>query len=213
MVDPSYTPPAFQINGFNCAYCGAFSDQQWGIPSMVAGGKTYGHIDKYWTCRCSRCGNYSFWVDGILVFPTIKTAIAPNRDLPADIAADYEEARSVLGLSPRGSAALLRLCVQKLCQHLGEPGKNINDDIGSLVSKGLSPKIQKALDIVRVVGNDAVHPGQIDFRDDRAIAQKLFGLVNIIADAMISQPKHVDELFDTVIPQSQRDAIAKRDGT
>jgi hypothetical protein len=88
---------------------------------MVAGGVEYGAIDKYWTCRCSRCGQYSLWVDGTLVFPAVKTAAAPNRDLPADIAADHEEARSILTPSPRGAAALLRLCIQKLCKHLGEP--------------------------------------------------------------------------------------------
>jgi hypothetical protein len=213
MTDPPYTPPAFKGNGFNCVYCDAFADQRWGMPYMVAGDQQYGAIDKYRTCRCSRCGQFSFWVDGTLVFPTVKTAAAPNRDLPADIAADYEEARSVLTQSPRGAAALLRLCIQKLCKHLGEPGDNINADIGALVKKGLPPKVQKALDIVRVVGNNAVHPGQIDLKDDQATAQKLFGLVNLIADAMISQPKHVDELFDAVIPDAQRDAIAKRDRT
>ncbi len=133
--------------------------------------------------------------------------------MPDDIKADYEEARDILSQSPRGAAALLRLCIQKLCKHLGKPGTNINDDIGALVKDGLSPKVQKSLDIVRVVGNNAVHPGQIDLRDDLQTANMLFGLVNLIADVMITQPKHVDELFNSVVPDSQKDAIARRDGT
>ena len=105
---------------------------------------------------------------------------------------------------------LLRLAIQKLCKHLGEPGKNINDDIASLVKKGLSPKVQQALDIVRVVGNNAVHPGQIDLRDDMDIAGSLFDLVNLIADVMITQPKQIEQMYQTVVPESQQEAIKKR---
>ena len=123
----------------------------------------------------------------------------------------YEEAGTILSLSPRGAAALLRLSIQKLCKHLGGKGENINDDIGDFVSKGLDPRVQQSLDVVRVVGNNAVHPGVLDLKDDRAIAEKLFGLVNLIAETMISGPKHVQALFDS-LPESERKAIKKRDG-
>ena len=64
-----------------------------------------------------------------------------------------------------------------------------------MVRKGLSPVVQQALDAVRVVGNEAVHPGALDLRDDRDTAGRLFELVNIIAEQMISNPKHVRELY------------------
>ncbi|OQW39268.1 MAG: hypothetical protein A4S12_02345 [Proteobacteria bacterium SG_bin5] len=124
---------------------------------------------------------------------------------------DYEEAGTLLQLSPRGAAALLRLSIQKLCKELGEKGRNIDDDIAALVKKGLDPRVQQALDVVRVIGNNAVHPGQIDLRDDRATAEKLFGLVNLIAEIMISQPKHVADMYES-LPQNARDAIKRRDG-
>ncbi|MEJ2122307.1 MAG: DUF4145 domain-containing protein [Alphaproteobacteria bacterium] len=146
-----------------------------------------------------------------LVWPRQGTAPIPNPDTPDDVRDDYDEASAILDASPRGAAALLRLGIQKLCKHLGEPGKNINDDIASLVKKGLDPRIQKALDVVRVVGNNAVHPGQIDLKDDRATAEKLFGFVNIIVEAMISQPKHVEAAYNK-IPESVRKAIEERDG-
>ena len=40
------------------------------------------------------------------------------------------------------------------CGHLGESGKNINDDIAALVKKGLNLMIQQSLDVVRVIGNE-----------------------------------------------------------
>lgn len=116
---------------------------------------------------------------------------------------DYEEAGTILNLSPRGAAALLRLAIQKLCAALGEKGKNIDDDIASLVNKGV--------DAVQVIGNEAVHPGTLDLRDDRDTTRKLFDLVNIIAEQMISIPKHIEEVY-AKIPEEKRKAIDKRDG-
>lgn len=123
---------------------------------------------------CFSCESISIWRYGNLIYPPLIFEVEPNSDLPDDIKADFDEARSILDLSPRGASALLRLCVQKLCKHLGQPGKNINKDIASLVKDGLDTKIQKALDIVRVTGNNAVHPGKMDLKDNREIAKKLF---------------------------------------
>lgn len=79
------------------------------------------------------------------------------------------------------------------------------------MSKGLDTRIKKALDVVRVVGNDAVHPGQIHLDDDKAVAANLFGLVNLIVETQITQTKHIDQLFDVVVPDSVKAQIEKRD--
>jgi len=131
--------------------------------------------------------------------------------MPEDIKRDFIEAQKILEESPRGSAAILRLCIQKFCKKLGKSGKDINADIAELVKDGLDPRIQKALDIVRVVGNNAVHPGLIDLSDDRETASKLFRLVNLIADTMITQPKHINDFYDA-LPEGARQQIEKRDG-
>lgn len=65
--------------------------------------------------------------------------------MPEDIRRDYDEASTILDLSPRGAAALIRLGIQKMCTHLGQPGENINADIKALVAGGLDRRIQKAL--------------------------------------------------------------------
>lgn len=55
-------------------------------------------------------------------------------------------------------------------------GKNIDDDIVRLVKKGLNQTIQKALDAARVIGNEAVHPGTLDLKDNHDTALKFSSL-------------------------------------
>lgn len=160
---------------------------------------------------CYNCDKISIWIYDRLVFPKAGEAPQANSDMSDDIRRDYNEASAILDQSPRGAAALIRLAIQKLCKELGQPGKNINDDIGSLVKGGLDPRVQQALDAVRVIGNSAVHPGQIDLRDDRATAESLFKLLNLIVDKTISEPKHVAEVYAS-LPDGAVKAIEKRDG-
>ncbi len=134
----------------------------------------------------------------------------PNQDMDDEIIADYNEAASILQQSPRGASAILRLATQKLCKQLGESGKNLNTDIANLVKRGLSPQIQKSLDSLRVIGNNAVHPGEISVNDTPEIALALFKLINKIADTMITDIKEIDAIYDS-LPEAQRAAIEQRD--
>jgi hypothetical protein len=95
--------------------------------------------------------------------------------------------------------------------HLGARGKDLNDDIKKLVAQGLEAPVQKALDICRVIGNEAVHPGQIDVNDSPQVAQSLFGLINLIVDDRIRRPKDVEDLYGK-LPSSSLEQIEKRDG-
>jgi len=158
--------------------------------------------------ECHTCKQLGIWVYDKLIYPPTRTGPKPNADLPTDILRDYEEASAILALSPRGAAALLRLAIQKLCIHVGAKGDDISAMIGWLVQNGLSEKIKQALDAVRVIGNEAVHPGQLDLRDDGATASELFELVNIISDVMISQ--RIQKLYDK-IPATKKAAIEQRD--
>jgi hypothetical protein len=160
--------------------------------------------------KCFACAKVAIWVRDSLVYPPQKTGPEANADLPPDVLADYEEAQSILTLSPRGAAAMLRLAIQKLCKDLGESGENLNSDIANLVTKGLNPVVQMSLDIVRVIGNESVHPGTIDLRDNRDTALRLFGLVNLIAEQMITAPNHVKALYGTLPPEKLAQ-IEKRD--
>jgi hypothetical protein len=207
-----YTPPKFELKAFNCPFCGAYANQVWYKAARTPSGNSFAVIIYFHFAQCQHCSQYSIWVNSSnLIYPFSGTAPVPNPDMPADVKEDYEEARNIMSISPRGSAALLRLAIQKLCKHLGETGENINNDIASLVKKGLPAKLQQALDSVRVVGNNAVHPGQIDLKDDVETAHKLFVFVNVICDNQITQPKTIDEFYNNVIPENLREAIQKRD--
>ncbi|MFG0456502.1 hypothetical protein [Shewanella mangrovisoli] len=72
-------------------------------------------------------------------------------------------------------------------------------------------EVQQALDYCRVVGNNAVHPGEIDLNDNPEIANSLFEMINFIVEVRISQPKKVAALYN-ILPEGALKAVAKRDG-
>ena len=181
-----------------------------------------GGFDLYLS-KCSHCGHCCCW-EGLdwdgdskvyhgarMLIPDGSAAPMAHSDMPDSVRSDYEEARSIVNMSPRGAAALLRLCIQKLCIELGEATGSIDKDIKSLVGKGLPVGIQQALDVVRVVGNNAVHPGELTEEDIAEVAISLFELINAIVEDRIARPKALEALYQR-LPEGARNAIAKRDG-
>jgi len=206
-----YKPPQSGEKAFNCPHCNAYASQTWSnVWAQPLGSGSITDIPDLEMAFCFSCKNYTLWRSQKMLYPEDSGVQPPNPDLRDDIKEDYLEAKSIANKSPRGAAALLRLCIQKLCKQLGEKGENLNIDIANLVKKGLPVGIQQALDIVRVIGNNAVHPGQIDIKDDRDTAMKLLDLINLIAAVMITQPKQVEELYNS-LPKSERDKIQRRD--
>ncbi|MBC7642235.1 MAG: DUF4145 domain-containing protein [Flavobacterium sp.] len=212
--------PILRLKSFHCPNCGVLSEQTWSenIQCNYRGrlpnggdGHTNFHLENFLIAKCRHCELPSIWLNEKMAYPLTGNVEMANLDLPDDIKNDYNEAKDIVNISPRGAAALLRLAVQKLCVHLGEKGANINDDIKSLVKKGLPQTMQQALDSVRVIGNNAVHPGTIDLNDNIEISYALFGFVNIICEMLISQPKKVQEYYEKHIPEGIRKGIEKRD--
>ena len=74
----------------------------------------------------------------------------------------------------------------------------------------LPVSIQEALDTIRVIGNNAVHPGEINLNDNKDTAAALFNTINIIVYVMISQPNKIKELYEK-LPEKALKAIEKRD--
>jgi hypothetical protein len=204
-MPPPHVAPNIRLDAFNCPFCFAYAKQE--TSRLTLGGR----FTAYGGTRCERCEAVALWDGhGRLIWPA-EVAVTPSHpDLPENCKADFEEAREIFATSPRGAAALLRLVIQKLMVDLGQPGDNINADIAALVRDGLPPRIQQALDVCRVVGNNAVHPGEIDLTATPATALAIFDLINFIVEDRISKPRQVQALFDA-LPDGALKAIEKRD--
>ncbi len=144
----------------------------------------------------------------------IESIATPHKAMPAEVANIFNEARAVFENSPRASAALLRLALQVLLKGLNLPGSSINDDIKILIqSKQLSNITIQALDSIRIMGNNAVHPGEIDLNEDSQTTIDLFYILNyIVAHREIIQ--RIGRTYKKT-PENQRNkqnTISKTDG-
>lgn len=224
MSKEKYYPPEHVKGQFHCPHCGVYSKQFWAnIVATQSNSRNYNkhianlspfseELDDIWSIStCEHCNEKIIWLHNNIIYPKKITVSLPNEDLTEEIKKDYLEAAVIFNDSPRSSAALLRLALQKLCKQLGEKGKNINDDIKNLVKRGLNSQIQKSLDLLRITGNNAVHPGEINIDENPELVLKLFELINFIAEKMITEPKEIDSFYEE-LPESSKEAIEKRDG-
>ena len=95
--------------------------------------------------------------------------------------------------SPRGAAALLRLTIEKLCKEFGVSGESVKDDIAFFVREDVDARVQKVLDAARIIESNAVRPGRLG--DDGATAETLSGLVNLICEKMIMEPRRLQAVY------------------
>lgn len=210
-----FIAPQLDLDAFHCPHCSVFAKQNWTCVLFNLGKTERTDLNSYRLpgfkfSRCDHCNEQAMWREDAMIHPEGSSVEPPSLDLPEDVRHDYVEASVIANRSPRGAAALLRLALQKLCKELGEKGDNINDDIASLVQKGLPPGVQEALDVVRVVGNESVHPGQINLNDDRETAVALFSVLNLIVTKMITDPRELREIYERM-PEGKRKGIEARD--
>lgn len=202
--------PKLGATHFTCPHCHTVSQLAW---ERIRFGSDYRgtfFVNEISASRCNVCGKNTIFIKNELVYPSL-AAPEPNADMSESILELYQEAGEIYGKSPRAACALLRLAIDRLCNELGEKDRDIDKNIASLVEKGLPQKVQQALDVVRVVGNKAVHPGQIAFDVDNIdTAVTLFRLINMIVNNTITEPKEIDGYFQQ-LPNSAKEAVAKRD--
>lgn len=213
-----YVPPRINGKAFHCPLCGTYAHMDW---QWLNEGNRY---TDYLQAKCSHCDNASLWratkkthgqfgpeaKAAEMLFPDFGSAPLPEQDMPPDVKRDYVEAATIAAKSPRGAAALLRLALQKLCKHLGEKGKNINEDIRSLASKNvLPPMVIKVADTVRITGNNAVHPGEMSDDDFDHVASKMFGLLNFVVVKAINEPRELELLYKMTPEAPRKDAEAR----
>lgn len=214
--------PDFKGKAFNCPHCDVFAKQNWfeGAKASTSQSKQVGPqpvsvsysglANGLNLSYCDSCNKYSIWFEGEIVYPKTSKAPLPYDEMPEDVKNDYLEAMTIVNESPRGAGALLRLALQKLMPHLGEQGKNIDQDISNLFKKGLSVDLKQAFDSVRVIGNESVHPGELDLTDNSDIVITLFELLNIIVEEMIIKPKKIKQMYGR-LPKNKKEGIENKD--
>jgi hypothetical protein len=216
-----YFPPQLGKGEYHCPHCNVYAKQfyahlstlhQFSWSSIVDRQSQFNSVlpQDWIVTKCQRCQIIALWIGDNMIYPRRTIAPPPNDDLQQSIKDDYLEAARILSDSPRAAAALLRLALQKLCIQLGEKGNNINDDIKALVAKGLNPLVQKSLDALRITGNNAVHPGEINLSEQPERVHKLFDLINFIASKLITEPNEI-EGFYRALPSDALNAVEKRD--
>ena len=213
--------PSFKKRAFTCPNCSTFSNHDWkGQEVNETTGDFYGkrtpscadEVYTIWICQCQHCKYISFWYRNMLIWPLASSVEMPIDEMPDDIKKLYEEARSIVQLSPKGACAILRLALQKMCNRLAnqDEKEKINKAIKKLVENGLPVTVQQAMDTIRIIGDEAVHPGEISIDDNIEIAYAMFRLMNIIVEKMIVEPQEINELFE-MMPSEKKDGIKNRD--
>lgn len=213
LMSGEYIAPKQGEGKFHCPNCHVLAHQRWGDVQLHIANVRSGTMQPLMTSSdCAHCGVTAVWVGESLIYPSALLAPPAHDDLAEPARTTYNEARAALPASARASAALLRLCLEQVVEALGATTGNLNDRIGELVAVGLPPPIQQAMDSLRLIGNDAIHAGQIDASDDPATALRLFGLVNLVVETMVTQPRLIAELYNG-LPSTKLDQITQRDST
>ena len=115
--------------------------------------------------KCPNCSSYVLNIKSYgacfepfetLIYPTTLAKHFPKY-IPEQIRKDYEEAYSIVSLSPKASATLSRRCLQGIIHDFWNiKEKNLNAEITSLKPL-ISPLLWKAIDGIRTIGNIGAH--------------------------------------------------------
>lgn len=106
-------------------------------------------------CRIPR--TYSTYLKVALIWPQTGGRKPVPPEVPAEIAADYQEAAVVLQHSSKASAALSRRCLQAVLRQQGFQEHDLAKQIDAAMPT-LPSYIAKNVDAIRNIGNFAAHP-------------------------------------------------------
>lgn len=178
-------------------------------------------ISSRWkSAHCQGCDQKTLWRDGRNVYPVASSAPAAHPQMNPEVKALFEEAGRVLPLSRRAGAALIRAALEKQLKILdpdAPSGARLDDHIARLSSR-VSKPLGELLDVVRYLGNSALHGSGEDelvylyLSDSKGsddIAELLFGAINDLTDELIARPANTSALWNK-LPPGIKDAIARK---
>lgn len=159
--------------------------------------------------KCPHCEEVSIRIDGNCeVYNKIHTSVYPSslakqfpEYIPKAIREDYEEAYSILSLSPKASATLSRRCLQGMIRDFWQINKSkLFDAINELQDK-IPPSQWKAIDAIRSIGNIGAHMEKdvnviIDVEPDEA--RKLLKLIELLIEKWYIARHDEEELLSEI---------------
>lgn len=168
---------------------------------------------------CPACKDVSFYAVGKKFLKDLKLSLYPKslakkmpKYIPLAIRSDYEEAYSILDLSPKASATLSRRCLQGMIRDFwGITKGNLYEEINEL--KGKIPKTQwDAINAVRSIGNIGAHMEKdinIIIDVDPGEAEKLINLIELLIEKWYIARHDEEQLYLSVIDISNEKKTKK----
>lgn len=163
--------------------------------------------------ECQECGHLIFWENGELRYPT-PAGIEPAKGMPESVKKDFIEAQSIIYLSPRCTCVLLRVCLEKLADHVAETSKISGYKPDDLLwkkidtiekNKGMTSDVRQMVDACRDTGNEFAHKGKyiLSDTDTQELAEIMSELVNSLVDIWVKPAKQVARIRQ-LIPAKKR---------
>lgn len=218
--------PSFNMETFTCPHCQAIAAMKWNLvlvdtrydlskaqlDDMLEDNlrrrrhplneiHLFEPLEKgLWQCAtCSGCKKISLWRNGFIEWPNFGTAPAAHEDMPKNIAEVFDEARKIAKVSPCAASALLRLVVERICDHFECSDGSLWKRIEELMEKeGCSVRARRAAHILREVGNDQVHAGTINLNENPYLADGLFKLANLVIEETIAKEKLLNTMENDI---------------
>lgn len=176
------------------------------------------HVKFY---KCPSCNKTSLYIEGINNdFKNISMPIYPNSlakqypdYIPKFIRDDYNEAYSILNLSPKASATLSRRCLQGMIRDFWKISKSrLVDEIDELQSR-VTPSQWKAIDSLRKIGNIGAHMEKdvnVIIDVDSGEAKKLLKLIELLIDKWYIARHDEEELLSDITSIADEKNLQKR---
>lgn len=210
-----YVTPKFNKDRFTCPHCNTVAHQLWAnhirankeISTSKSAQDYYIKYSYYLSdlksAKCEYCDKYSLWIKEKMIYPRKANVPEPNEDMPESVKKDYVEASKIVNDSPRSACALLRVALEKLMIELGYKKGNLYEKINNFVGEDKGSDLEHSLTSVRVIGNDCVHSGVLDIKDNKPVAVALFNIINYIIEDTITKKRKIDEIYN-IIPDSKK---------
>lgn len=161
--------------------------------------------------HCPTCDNVSIKAVGIYDLRGINIPLYPislakqyPEYVPKAIREDYEEAYSILSLSPKASATLSRRCLQGMIRDfwkINVKSGKLYDEINSIKNK-VTPAQWKAIDSLRSLGNIGAHMDK-DVNEiieiDDGEAEKLIKLIELLMEKWYIARHDEEELLSEIV--------------